>query len=427
MSKSAPFTNGEPEMIPFDIETTGFQAVQGNHITTIVLYHNGLYHVFLNVEGDRDVEIEDLYQEIGSGTELTNFVIHLSDSEKSLLTNFQTYVKDATDYQSVLTAFNGETRNGSTDFDVPFLRTRCFMNGMDWILRGVWYTDTYEVLGKKNRLDTTVEAEPSLERMKRSDLTTFVDDMGFDIHYESMNKDKLVEVTRNHPGSTSETISSWAKEQEVFFNKPHPDNFRKKDLKEFCEQYNVLQHTDEDSFRSINKADLQEVIAQNFMREFTAFAEENFQIYPTDPSDLKSSELKQYVNEKSLNISYNKMSKSTLIDRIRESDYTEQMLLDWHEEKGRDIGNETKTTLEDIHEVLIETNEDSGDSRFPFDLEEFTPFDPYESSGEAVTGYNNGDYSGVVLHCFADVARTVNITNLMQEYISQKDYQPKIL
>lgn len=359
----------ELEFVPFDIETTGFKSAEGDVVTNIVLHNRGMYHIWINTDGNT-VSAEEIADTVEEESKLDNIIVYACESEKQLLSDVYEYLNENTSDATILTAFNGETYKASTDFDVPFLRTRCIKNQLPWILKGFWYTDSYEILGDKTRMDTTVKSEPSLEQMKRSDLTTFVDDMDFEIRYDGLNKQPLVTELENMDSVTESIVDSWATNNE-----------------------------------QVNNYD------------------------PTYLDSFTVGQLQDFVDEKSYNINYNKLTKEDLIREIRSTNYSEEMLVEWHEEKGRDIGREEMTTLEDLHEVLIESkhNDDEWIENVPIDVELFEPFDPYESSGEAVTGYYNQDYVGVILHCLADVARTVNLTRIMAMYTPQSEYRPKTL
>ncbi len=359
----------ELDFVPFDIETTGFKASEGDFVTNVVLHNDEQYHIWLNTDGNTDVDCNSIHADIVEGSGLDNIVLYVCESEKLLLENLSDYLNAHTSDSTVLTAFNGETYRGNTDFDLPFLRTRFFRNGVEWAFRGYWYTDSYEVLSQKNRFDTTVKAEPRLESMKLADVKQFVDDMGFDIHYGKMKKAEVVRAVEQNSAVTEDMLSAWVEENNV--------------------------------------AD----------------------VNPENPGSFNKPELEQFIDDKSLGIPYDKLSKNELVREIRERDYNESMLIEWHEQTGRSIGTMEASTLDDIHKYVIEDklHDESWRQSLPFELEVFEPFDPYDDSGEAVTGFMDEDYSGVILHCFADVARTVNLTRMMAYYVPQQDYQPKIL
>lgn len=359
------------EFIPFDIETTGFKAADDDFITNVVMYHQDNYHIWINTnENERNAS--EMRERIISGSELDNIVLYVCETERELLLNIGDYVETQADNNTILTAFNGETHKARSDFDVPFLRTRCFRNGVGWIFEGFWYCDTYEVLGEKTRFDATIKSEPSLEDMEKSDLKTFVDDMDFDVNYDKMSKAELVHEVDNHSNVTADALERWGNE----------------------------------NIYDMEKRD------------------------PEDPDSFTKSHLMDFIDTNGLDIPYDNLSKDDIIREIREEeDFSQQELISWHEETGLSIGTKEATTLDRFHEVVVEdmTQDEEWRRNLPFDLEVFEPFDPFDDSGEAVTEYRNGNYVGVILHCFADVARTVNLTRMMVEYISKSDYRPKIL
>lgn len=371
----AKFYETDPEeltFVPFDIETTGFKSAQGDHITTFVLYHNQNYHIWLNTNGNK-ASAKEIREEVIEGSGFDNVIVYVCESGSGLLENIGDYLDTHTDNNTVLTAFNGETYKGDTDFDVPFLRTRCFRGGVEWILDGYWYSDIFEVFTQSSRFDTTMKAEPSLDSMNKADLQQFIDDMGYDVHYDEMLKDEIVREINKHNGINLETIQNWAEDQGIEVDLEDSDRLPK--------------------------------------------------------STLTKNKLQDLIDDMSIDIPYENLSKDDIVTAIRERDYDEELLVEWHEQTGRSIGTTEATTLDAIHEAMIEdkTQDEEWIRDLPFDLEVFTPFDPFIESGEAVTAYMNGDYANVILHCLADVARTVNLNRVMVEYAPRKDYKPKIL
>lgn len=416
----------ELSFVPLDIETTGFKAADGDFITNVVLHNNGLYHIWINTDGN-EVEASEMESEIIEKADLDNLVLYVCEDERQLLLNIQDYLETHTDEYTILTAFNGETYKGNTDFDLPFLRTRCLKNGVEWILEGFWYTDTYDVYSDSSRFDTTIQSEPSLNDMIKDDIQQFADDMGYDIHYSRMLKDELVREIENHDSLNADVLRKWAIDNLKGFDPANLRAFDESELRNFLNDQNI--EPDED-------AEFDELVglAENVVDDDKVvrnWAEENeiMGVNPEDPSTFNKGNLESFIDSMSVDISYDTLSVDDLIREIRERGYSNDMLEAWHEETGRSIGTEEVGTLDDIHEHIVEDmhNDKNWRDNLPFDIEVFEPFDPYDESGEAVTGYMNGDYVGVILHCFADVARTVNLTRVMQEYTPKKDYKPKVL
>lgn len=349
------------DIAPFDIETTGFET--DKKTTVAVMYHQNVYHIWLNTDGD-DVNASELTETVKAESGITSCVLHLCPDETSLIENVRDYATTAFTDKTLVLAYNGGTWDGG--FDNPFWRTRAHRLGVKFPFRGFWFTDPYEVIVQNGVFNTTVKDEPSLEGTKKTDLEQFVDDTGLDVQYDSMRKREIVKALEEHDDVTLASLASWADED-----------------------------TDD----------------------------------PPEVSSYKSATLKSYIDDKSLDISYNRLKKDDLITAIRQSSYTETMLQDWHEETGRDIGSSPLTELDDIHEDLFETEFDNDDfvENNLYEIERFEPFDPYDDSGKAVTAYMNKNYEGVILHCLADVAKTVNLSRMMIEHAPQSDYKPTIL
>lgn len=360
----------ELNFVVFDIETTGFKSGEDDFVTTIIANHKNRYNVWLNTNGDSSVSESDIETKVlENSSTIENINLTIYESEKQLLYNFHQFVKRVNEDNVIFTAFNGETYSGHTDFDVPFLRTRYFVNGLEWALRNVWYMDSYEVFSKKNRIDTTVTGKPTLDDLKKSELQQFVDDMNIDVHYSKMNKSEIIGSLNKKQNVTKESVKEWAIKSNI-------KNFDESNL---------------DSFTS--------------------------------------TELKKYIDDNSIDISYDKLLVSELREQIKNANYNQEMVVEWYDNTGRDIGTREMTKLDGIHKQLVETRTKDSEwvSELPFELEIFEPIDPYKNSNEAVTGFENKEYSNVILHCLADVARTVNLTRILIEYSPQQDYKPKTL
>ncbi len=363
------FYNYQPEelqFIPFDIETTGFKAGENDIVTTIVAHKNNTYHIWLNSDGNTVSQTELKEEVLDGSSTLNNIMLYVSSSETELLTSFGEFVKNTSRKGTIFTAFNGETYRGNTDFDMPFLRTRFFTNGISWPFTGYWYSDSYEVFSQKSRFNTTVSKEPSLDNLKSAELKQFVDDMNLDIHYSKMNKSEIVKRLNQVKQNISVLLNEWA-------NKNGIDN----------------------------------------VMEINSF---------------KKKQLQKFIDDNDIDIIYEKLSKQELINEIKCRDY-ETLLEEWYLITDKSDETMTVSTLDGIHEKLVESKikNESWVNNSSVDLEIFESFDPYEDSSEAVTGFENQDYSNLILHCLSDVAKTVNLTRIMIEYIPQQDYRPKTL
>ncbi len=357
----------ELDFVPFDIETTGFKAGEDDIVTTIIMHHNETFNVWLNAKNN--VDESELETEVCDNSGLDNINICIELSEKSVFENFSEFIMDLSKENTVFVAFNGETYRGSTDFDMPFLRTRFFEYGLSWPFTGFWYTDLYEIYSQKNRFNTTVTEEPTIDGLKKSEQQKFIDDMRLDIHYNAMKKSEIVEELEKK--TVPHMVDKWVNRTNITGN-----------------------NLDNDNLNSFSKT-----------------------------------QLKQLVDYYDLDISYEKLSAKELQNTIMNSDYTPEMLKEWYDKTNRSVGTMNMTTLDGIHEKIVESKlqNEQWMKNSNIKLYSFNPFDPYQDSSEAVNGYEHEEYADLILHCLSDVARTVNLTRIMVEYVSPNDYRPKTL
>jgi hypothetical protein len=136
------------EQVAFDIETTGFDAV--DVVTTVGFAVPMGVRVFLQT-ADRDASgIESAVESEASET-LVNVSIHAS--ERELLSAVSEFVAERIRDDMLLVAYNGERWNGG--FDVPFLRTRYAQRDLAWPFVDVPYADVMPLV--TDRFNTTVD------------------------------------------------------------------------------------------------------------------------------------------------------------------------------------------------------------------------------------------------------------------------------
>jgi hypothetical protein len=136
------------EQVAFDIETTGFDAV--DVVTTVGFAVPMGVRVFLQT-GERDASgIESAVESEVSET-LVNVSIHAS--ERELLSAVSEFVAERFRDDMLLVAYNGERWNGG--FDVPFLRTRYAQRDLAWPFVDVPYADVMPLV--TDRFNTTVD------------------------------------------------------------------------------------------------------------------------------------------------------------------------------------------------------------------------------------------------------------------------------
>lgn len=137
------------EQVAFDIETTGFDAV--DVVTTVGFAVPMGVRVFLQT-ADRDVSGLESAVESAVSETLVNVSTHAS--ERELLAAVSEFVAERfSDGDVLLVAYNGERWNGG--FDVPFLRTRYAQRDLGWPFVDVPYADVMPLV--TDRFNTTVD------------------------------------------------------------------------------------------------------------------------------------------------------------------------------------------------------------------------------------------------------------------------------
>jgi len=136
------------EQVAFDIETTGFDAV--DVVTTVGFAVPMGVRVFLQT-AERDASGLESAVESEASETLVNVSIHAS--ERELLVAVSEFVAERVRDDMLLVAFNGEKWNGG--FDVPFLRTRYAQRDLAWPFVDVPYADVMPLV--TDRFNTTVD------------------------------------------------------------------------------------------------------------------------------------------------------------------------------------------------------------------------------------------------------------------------------
>jgi len=305
------------------------------------------------------------------------------------------------------------------------------------------YTDSYDNVAQNGRFDTTIRAEPSLDNLERNDLEQFIDTSPWDVDYSRMKKKQVVEALNNHNDINLESVQSWAESDNSTGAPLQIGDFNAGTLKAFARSFEktpsplspktelivTLKNGWEYVVESEDEDEAEETIQIPGQTVEDVIDWVDNQDNRSGFSNFKTDDLRDFIDDKGYNMSHNKLSSDEIVSRIRDTDYTQEDLINWHERTNRSIGTTTVSDLDGMHEVLIEDLVDDQDwkNSLPFPVEAFEPFDPFVDSGEAVQAYANHNYSDVVLHCLADVARTVNISRMIIEYVSTSDYQTKIL
>jgi len=134
--------------VAFDIETSGFDSE--SVITVAGLAHQLGEFLIVNTDGHRVDHSElDRAMEAYSGQHLE---LAVCPTEQALLEALREIGDDHLNGdRHYLTAFNGETWKGG--FDLPFLRTACVSNGIEWPFPDMAYADMLDVVDRFNTGD----------------------------------------------------------------------------------------------------------------------------------------------------------------------------------------------------------------------------------------------------------------------------------
>jgi hypothetical protein len=136
--------------VAWDIETTGFTLSDRVTVSGFWL-PDGRAKLLLNTAGASvDSEhIEQILTKVSGGVQVD---IIPTGTEQALLEQMKRFLFEyfERDYNK-LVAFNAET--WKSGFDLPFVRTRCALNGVNWVFDGIQFSDLWEPVEK--RLNTT--------------------------------------------------------------------------------------------------------------------------------------------------------------------------------------------------------------------------------------------------------------------------------
>lgn len=143
-------TQTDRDNVAWDIETTGF-AWDDEITVSGFWFPGGHADLILNtnaVQADTD-HYEQRLTEVSGGVPVT---VTTTGDETELLNEIGRLLFEKFDREyNRLIAFNAESWKGG--FDLPFTRTRCFENGVDWVFSGVKFADLWDAL--KKRINTT--------------------------------------------------------------------------------------------------------------------------------------------------------------------------------------------------------------------------------------------------------------------------------
>jgi len=147
------------EMVPFDIETTGFDVT--DEVTVVGLEVSLGCRVFLQADADTlDGDVAALEATVSERCG-THVKLSVHASEAALLEAVGAFASERLHGEDVLlVAFNGE--RWKDGFDLPFLRTRLAATDVAWPFRDMPYADLLPVVTRRFNLTVDGEAQSTL-------------------------------------------------------------------------------------------------------------------------------------------------------------------------------------------------------------------------------------------------------------------------
>jgi len=135
--------------VAWDIETTGFGWSE--EITVSGFWFPDGHATLLVNAGPNEVDATELEPALKDASRASVSLI-VADDETALLHEMGQIVFEQFDRDyNRLIAYNAESWKGG--FDLPFVRTRCIRQGVDWMFDGIVFADLWEPV--KKRLNTT--------------------------------------------------------------------------------------------------------------------------------------------------------------------------------------------------------------------------------------------------------------------------------
>lgn len=143
------FDRSDRAHVAWDIETTGFGWSDG--ITVSGLWFPGGHATLVLNAGPHHADGERLAESL-TDTSGATVRVRVAEDENELLTAMGRVLFERFDREyNRLVAYNADSWQGG--FDLPFIRTRCIRQDVDWLFDGVTFADLWQPV--KKRLNTT--------------------------------------------------------------------------------------------------------------------------------------------------------------------------------------------------------------------------------------------------------------------------------
>lgn len=265
----------ESELVPFDIETTGFEV--NDKVTTLTFYVDNTYYVFVNT-GEHTVSEEAIEERLLQENKIGDAEVYALETERELLIKSNSIVGNIIEWDEYyITAYNGELWRGG--FDLAFLRTVAARYDIETPFSGLYYIDLYPVFNKE-RINTVGPSVDTLDPDTREGFHDLLDyaEWAYPNKAKELDPNQLIDEIKSGRPHFSE-IRNWYNERSNYLCSDSLPTKRYKDLvmthyllsvELFGEDEDTYLQNDFDPFDNSKEAvtsyengDLEEVVLHN--------------------------------------------------------------------------------------------------------------------------------------------------------------------
>lgn len=215
-------------IVPFDIETTGFSI--DDKITTITIYIDGKYGVFVNKQDKDIIKEDDMEDNIKENSEIENIEMFYKESEEEVLKGFSSVIEDnISTYDYYLVAYNGERWKGG--FDLSFIRTAAQKYDINSVFNGRYYIDLYPIFSKE-RINTVAPSLETIETNEKEGYHDFLDYAKYqhkDLFGKNKSNKEVVDELKSRKPRFS-LIEEWYNNRDEFISMDNIPTKKYKDL-----------------------------------------------------------------------------------------------------------------------------------------------------------------------------------------------------
>lgn len=135
-----------------------------------------------------------------------------------------------------------------------------------------------------------------------------------------------------------------------------------------------------------------------------------FQTKKPDISGLNMDHVEKFGNMIGAPVNSNQY-KSELVATVKEHGYKSSDLDQFLSDEGLDLPTKTENTLDGIYELLVGEEVE----------------DPFDSSAEAVSAFNNGEIEDLLVHNIIDLYKTRRLTQAIIDYVDESEIHTRML